>query len=92
MKRRKRSLQESADCNCHICGISQGIQMHHMLHGSMRANADKYGLVVPLCYQCHMLLHDTGFFDKELQREAQRIFERDHTREEFIKTFGKSYL
>ena len=77
---------------CYICGSYQGIQVHHMLHGSMRAKADKYGLTCPLCYMCHTLLHDHGYKDKELQQEAQRIFEKDHTREEFIKEFGKSFL
>lgn len=77
---------------CYICGSYQGIQVHHMLHGSMRAKADKYGLTCHLYYICHTLLHDTGLHDKELQQEAQRIFEKNHTREEFIREFGKSFL
>lgn len=77
---------------CYICGSTQGIQHHHMLHGSMRAMADKYGLVVPLCYKCHTLLHDKGLHDKELQEEAQRIFESKYSRVEFMATFGKSFI
>ena len=76
---------------CYICG-SPASDIHHMLHGSMRAKAEEHNLKVPLCRSCHMALHDKGLFDKELQQEAQRRFEETHTREQFIKEFGKSFL
>ena len=78
--------------SCYICGSSQGIQTHHMLHGYMRKAADKYGLTVPLCYKCHTLLHDHGLHDKELQQEAQRRFEAEYSHEEFMAIFGKNFL
>lgn len=93
MRQQKRSSQEYQDCRCHICGSYYNLELHHMIHGyGRRAQADKYGLTCYLCRSCHRLLHDTRMNDLELQQEAQAIFEKDHTREEFIKTFGKSYL
>jgi hypothetical protein len=50
------------------------------------------GMVLPLCYQCHMRIH----YDKEMRRKYQEMFqakfEESHTREEFIKLFVKSRL
>lgn len=77
---------------CYLCGSRRDIEVHHCLHGPRRKAADKYGLVVPLCRHCHTLLHDHGIADQELEEVAQRVFERDHTREEFMREFGKSYL
>lgn len=81
----------SLQTDCYICGCP-ATDTHHLLHGSMRAKADKYGLTVRLCRNCHNLLHDKGVMDRELQRLGQSIFEETHTREDFIKEFGKSYL
>lgn len=87
----KHSKASCEQINCYICGCP-ATDTHHMLHGSMRKKADAYGLTVMLCRGCHMLLHDKGLHDREIQQAAQRIFEQDHTRDEFIKEFGKSFL
>lgn len=90
--KKTKSHANLSELECYICGGSAS-EMHHMLHGTfMRAKADKYGLVIPLCRRCHNMIHDKGIYDKALQQTAQRIFEEDHTREEFIKEFGKSFL
>jgi hypothetical protein len=67
------------------------LQTHHMLHGSMREKADKYGLTCKLCVRCHIMLHDHGLHDKELQQEAQRMFEEKYSHELFMKEFGKNF-
>jgi uncharacterized protein YlaI len=78
---------------CFICGKRHILQHHHCLHGRMRKAADKYGLVVYLCADCHRKLHDTGLHDRDLQQLAQRVFEGKYgSREEFRKIFGRSYL
>jgi hypothetical protein len=77
---------------CRICGTTQLLQTHHMLHGNMRKAADKYGLTCKLCVFCHTELHDHGLFDRELQQEAQRRFEENHSHEEFMAIFGKNFL
>lgn len=79
---------------CFICGKRYtGLDVHHCIGGSNRKNADKYGLTVYLCRECHRKLHDKGLYRKELQIYAQRVFERDTgTREDFMRIFGRNYI
>ena len=68
------------------------MQLHHCLHGIHRKNADKYGLTVHLCPECHIALHDKGEHDLELEQIGQKAFEREYGREEFLRVFGKNWL
>lgn len=77
---------------CYICGRWGETEVHHMIHGSNRRNADHYGLTVHLCHRCHRELHDHGTHDRELQRIAQQEFEKQWGRKEWMKVFQKSYL
>lgn len=88
------SIITKAKDHCYNCGSSYGIQMHHCMHGtSNRANADKYGLIVPLCSKCHQALHDNDtMLDRWLHEVAQVYFEKLHSREEWMEVFGKNYL
>ena len=54
--------------------------------------AEKYGLKVHLCHDCHMKLHDKGKNDRALQYVAQENFERNFGHEEWMKVFGKNYF
>lgn len=81
--------------NCKICGRYGQMEVHHMLHGSMRALAEEDGLTTLLCHRCHMKLHDTGWHDRDLQREAEEMWLlQDHLRSvnDFIARYGKNYL
>ena len=62
-----------------------------MLHGIRRAAADRYGLMVHLCHECHMRLHDKGEHDRELEELGQIEFEKTHTHAEWMRIFGKNY-
>lgn len=53
--------------------------------------ADKYGLTVYLCLNCHMALHDKGIHDKDLQRLAQEHFESQYGHDEFMRIFGRNF-
>ena len=77
---------------CFLCQRYGKMQVHHCLHGSRRKAADAYGLTVHLCPMCHTLLHDHGTNDLYLEQLAQNTFEREHSREDWMKIFGKSYL
>ena len=44
-----------------------------------------------LCVSCHMLLHDKGRYDRELEALAQEAFEEKYSHEEFMKLFGKNW-
>ena len=79
--------------HCYIC-IKKGIKdmpkddLHEVYGGRNRKRSIKNGFVVPLCRKCHK---DSEIL-KFLQRFIQRKYEKTHTREEFIKLIGKSYI
>jgi len=51
-----------------------------------------HGLWVNLTPEQHSEAHRAGKFDFELKQLAQTEYEKTHTREEFIKLIGRSYL
>ena len=77
---------------CYLCGRTGTLHKHHCLHGSRRKKADKYGLIVYLCPECHMKLHDHGIGDRYLQQIAQAHFESKYGHERYMDEFGKNYL
>lgn len=79
---------------CYICG-AYASETHHCIHGfANRRIADRDGLTVRLCHQCHANLHDKGWYDKDLQKLAQVRWMEYYERsiDEFRKRYGKSYL
>ena len=61
----------------------------------MRKCADKYGLIFPLCRECHMRLHDNGDYDKYLQVQSEIMWlKQDYNRsiQDFIEEAGKNFL
>lgn len=64
-----------------------------MIHGSSnRKNAEKYGLKVWLCGECHRKVHANRAVDLSFMQLGQHKFEKTHTREEFMAIFGKNWL
>ena len=90
----KSIIQDENSRVCYLCG-GYASDRHHCLHGTAnRAQAEKFGLTVMLCHDCHMALHDRGINDRYLQREAEEhwIVHNKASIEDFIKIFGKNYL
>lgn len=80
---------------CFLCGSCQNIQMHHVFGGSRRKLSTKHGMVVPLCMACHTGpagVHNNNLLNLVLKRLKQKEFEKTHSREEFRRIFGKSYI
>lgn len=75
-----------------------GLHRHHMVFGTAnRKKAEKYGLWVYVCSEKHHehgpeSPHENREVREMLCRVAQRAFEREHTREEWRREFGKSWL
>lgn len=90
----KSILQPDGEEKCFITGSRINLDVHHVYHGSAnRKIADKEGCWVWLRHDIHMQLHDKDKkLDRYLQEECQKKYEETHTREEFRKKFGKSYL
>ena len=81
---------------CHVCGRVTGLQRHHCIHGTAnRRLAEKYGLWVWLCGDCHRAVHGrTGHeLDIRLHQDAQKAFEAiQGGRDAFMAIFGKNWL
>lgn len=81
----------SNEWRCYICGSPYDLDLHHCLHGSYKRLAEEDSLYVALCRSCHSKLHNTGFKDKDLKRDAQNAFIKYHSREEFLIRYGKYF-
>ena len=74
---------------CYYCNNHIGrLDMHEVYGGSNRQRSMKYGLCVPLCRRCH----SNEIVIRDLRIWCQKKYEQDHTRDEFIKLIGKSYI
>ena len=85
--------------SCFVCGTEYNLHKHEVFFGSSnRKNSIEHGLVVALCGYHHNQsengVHgrDGHELDVKLKQTAQKKFEETHTRDEFLKIFGKSYL
>ena len=69
---------------------------HHVFGGSNRKNSEEYGLKVYLCHDHHIYgleaVHNNARIRHELQRTAQKLFEKQHSHKEFMEIFGRNYL
>lgn len=88
---------------CYLCCLQGDYRRHAVLHthhvipgNPGRRLSDKHGLTVRLCMEHHtegpQAVHRNHENMRILQRAAQEAFEKTHTREEFMKIFGRSYL
>ena len=78
---------------CYITGRGDHLDCHHVYGGANRKKSDAYGCWVWLTHDIHMALHTTNpELQLQLKRECQEEFEKTHTRDEFRRIFGKSYL
>lgn len=91
----KQSIIQKDDC-CYICG-SPRTEVHHVYFGRNRKASDENGFIVRLCPEHHR--GDYGVHGKHghqldmfFKRLGQIKFEKTHSREEFIKIIGRSYL
>lgn len=82
--------------HCFLCGSKRWIEIHHIFGGSNRKHSTKYGLVVPLCHDCHNEPPNGVHFNKErmdyLRKLGQEAFIREYPNLDFLKIFHKNYL
>lgn len=89
-----KSILQPDEKKCFITGSRSNLDRHHIYHGmANRRISEREGCWVWLRHDIHMKLHDNDKeLDRYLQQECQKAFEETHTRDEFRKLFGKSYL
>lgn len=79
--------------HCYLCR-KRPVQFHHVFGSYNRDKATEDGLFVPLCWECNMKLHNEPSQQKMygLKQIGQWEYEKTHTRDEFRRRYGKSYL
>lgn len=94
--RRAKNNPKPTICDrCIVCGRPYA-ELHEVFHGPNRQNSIRYGMQIRLCEKHHRTgkdaVHNNREFELQLKRKYQAIFEETHSREEFVRIFGKSYL
>ena len=88
-------MSDRWDRRCHLCGSYSNIEIHHVYGNAYRKKSTEYGMVTPLCASCHRGphgVHQDAEANKRLKAWFQGKFEETHSREEFRRIFGKSYI
>lgn len=83
---------------CLVCGTEYALHRHHVYGGSAnRKLSEEDGAYCYLCYMHHnggnYGVHFNKDLDLRLKRDCQRAWEeKNGSREDFIKRYGKSWL
>lgn len=82
---------------CFECGCTGNLECHHVFYGrAYRNKSERYGMKVWLCAEHHRGKNGVHGGNRALglriMRYAQRRFEQRHTREEFMRIFGRNRL
>lgn len=102
-KRHKPSILQDKNHTCYLCILLNGdhhkhrtLHEHHIFGGPNRIHSEEEGLKVYLCPEHHLTgpaaVHRCQETQNILHQIGQQEFEKTHTREEFRKIFGRSYL
>ena len=85
------------DKECYITGRSDNLECHHIYFGANRKISDNNGFWVWRTRDMHT--GNNGIHGKygqslnlRLKMECQQEFEKTHSREDFIRLIGRSYL
>ena len=89
----KPSIMLTVPCKCYLCNRITDTARHEIFFGTAnRKNSKKHGLWVNVCPDCHRVVHADKITDLWLKQMGQRKYELTHTRDEFVKLFGRNYL
>lgn len=80
---------------CYLCGSPYYIEIHHIMSNAHRTKSTRYGLVVPLCRNCHRGpngVHSDYSKMKYLRKIAQEKFEVAYPDLDWFELFHKNYL
>ena len=96
MKKRVSILTDDME-SCYACGSQWNIEIHEIFFGSQRDKSIKYGLVVPLCMECHKGTYGVHgsrgkMLNTSLKENGQMAFEKKFPELDFLKIFGRNYL
>ena len=100
-KKHKKSILQQ-EKYCYLCDrldhryMVRSLHEHHVFGGPNRTISEAEGFKCWLCMAHHTYgpeaVHNNISNMRILQQEAQRAYEKDHTREEFVRLIGRNYL
>ena len=81
---------------CLFCHTNMNIHKHHIYEGSFRQASENNGFWCYLCGKHHNMsdnsVHMNEELNRKLKRYCQHIYEKKHTREEFMKIIHRNFL
>lgn len=77
---------------CAECGSIYNIEKNEVYEGAYRGRSIKYGMIVPLCHDCHERFHSNYKFNLKYKVLFQQEFLKTHTKDEFIDIFKQDYI
>ena len=102
-KHKKSIMQPTGDRRCYLCMLLDEdfackpyLEEQHVLLGKTHAFEEEEVLKVNLCLDHNIngpaAVHNNEKNARILMERAQEVYERTHTREEWMKNAGKNYL
>ena len=77
--------------NCYLCGKYIPLQTHHLVFGRNRKLADKYGLTVDICFECHSMIHGNKEFMDRSKNLGQALFEFQYGHDRWFDEFKTNF-
>lgn len=77
--------------HCYLCGNKKQ-ELHELVEGKNRQASMKYGLVIPICRKCHILVKNDRTLQEKLHKVAQKEFKKHYKTENFVQIFNENYL
>lgn len=79
---------------CKACGKVTATQWHHVFGSFQRKVAEREGLVIELCQECHDRMHNDATYWLNYKKRFQRAWEtrQGNTREKWMRLFHRNYL
>ena len=78
---------------CYLCNKPMGNgDLHHVFNGAYKSKSEEDGFIVYVHRVCHDFIHTHAMTRTTIKARAQKVYEKEHTREEFIQRYGKNYL
>ncbi|MCI8466855.1 MAG: hypothetical protein HFI08_01475 [Bacilli bacterium] len=93
LERNRYSVFTDNKDKCMLCGSTKNLTWHECFSGRNRQRSMKYRFIIPLCEYHHSTLQEDADFNQYWHDRCRDYFlEHYGDLDEFIKTFGKSYL
>lgn len=90
------SILDTKKGQCFVCGRICQTHKHHIFGGANRRLSEEDGLYIYLCPQHHNMgnwcVHNDIRMNRWIQQEGQMAYESTHSREDFMRRYGRNYI